>query len=157
VRAHRPSQVLSAVSTVVKGHRKSAAAVAAAAVCVALLTFLGLRSGRQPEAPPPVADKVAAVLRPALTPLSAVEVTVRTTPPGAEIFDESGRSLGLTPRTLSLPPGGTRTVRFERQGYRTVDEEVRADAPGGLVNVVMQESSNRAKKRQSRATSRSRR
>jgi hypothetical protein len=98
-----------------------------------------------------VADKVAGVLRPALTPLSAVEVTVRTTPPGAEIFDEGGHSQGLTPRTLSLAPGGTTTVRFERHGYRTMDGEVRADAPGGLVNVVM-EAATRAKKRQSRAT-----
>ena len=156
VRAHRPSQMLSAVRTVVKGHRRASAAVAVAAVCVALLTWMGLRGGRQAASPPPTADKVAAVLRPALTPLSAVEVMVRTTPPGAEIFDESGRSLGITPRALSLPLGGTKTVRFEREGYRTMDEEVRADAQGGLVNVVM-ESAARAKKRQSRANSRSRR
>jgi hypothetical protein len=99
---------------------------------------------------------MAAVVRPALTPLAAVEVLVRSTPPGAEIFDESGRSLGVTPRTLSLPPGGAKTVRLERPGYRTIDEEVRADAPGGEVEVVL-EPTSRAKKRQSRATSRARR
>jgi serine/threonine protein kinase len=156
VRAHRPSQMLSSVRTVVKSHRRAAAVIAAAAVGVALLTWMGLRSGREASAPPPPADKLAAVLRPALTPLSAVEVMVRSTPPGAEIFDESGRRLGVTPRALSLPAGGTRTVRFERAGYRPMDEEVRADAPGGQVDVVL-EPAARAKKRQSRATSRSRR
>ena len=41
VRAHRPSQMLSAVRTVVKGHRRATTAIAVAAVCVALLTWHG--------------------------------------------------------------------------------------------------------------------
>jgi eukaryotic-like serine/threonine-protein kinase len=155
VRAHRPSQMIGAVRTVVKGHRRATVAIAAAAVCVALLTWMGLRGGRQAAAPP-IMPPVTAVLRPALTPITAVEVLVRTTPPGAQIFDESGRNLGVTPRTLSLPPGGARTLRFERRGYRTIDGEVRADAPGGALEVVL-EPTSRAKKRQSRTTSHARR
>ena len=93
------------------GHR----AIAGAAVCVALLTWLGLRGGRRPR-PPTTPPQMAAVVRPALTPLSAVEVLVRSTPPGAQIFDESGRSLGVTPRTLSLPPGGAQDGALRTPG-----------------------------------------
>jgi hypothetical protein len=122
--------MIGAVRTVVKGHRRATAAIAAAAVCVALLTWMGLRGGRQAAAPP-ITPPVTAVLRPALTPLSAVEVVVRTTPPGAQIFDESGRNLGVTPARSRCRPEGRRRCAFERRGYRTVDGEVRADAPGG--------------------------
>jgi hypothetical protein len=149
VRAHRPSQMLGAVRTMMKVHRKAAVAVAIGAICVATLTWLGLRSSPSPAVQ---VAPVAAAMRPALIPLAAVEVVVQSAPPGAEIFDESGRSLGVTPHRLSLPPGGTKALRFERSGYLPMDELVRADARGGSVEVVL-EPVSRAKKRQSRATS----
>ena len=109
VRAHKPSQALAAVRELVGSKRKRSVVLASAVgamLFVGLLSWMALRGDRRAHVL--ASTKAAAEVRPALTPLPAVEVLVQSSPTGAEILDESGRSLGVTPRRLSLPAGGSK-------------------------------------------------
>ena len=53
--------------------------------------------------------------------------TVPSTPSGAEILDEAGRHIGVTPHDLVMPAGGERRVRFQKSGYHEVVRTFRAE------------------------------
>jgi tRNA A-37 threonylcarbamoyl transferase component Bud32 len=74
--------------------------------------------GRQaPGAPPVAAPNVAA------PPVAAPDVTVvlQSAPSGAEILDESGKRIGVTPYDLVVSPGGAQNVGFRKAGYKPVE------------------------------------
>jgi hypothetical protein len=134
VRAHRPSQVVSAVRNAFTARRRAMAA-GGGLVLVGLATWLGLRGGKQGSAN--VASAMAAA-RPALAPLPMAQVLLQSTPAGADVLDEAGQRLGVTPHTLTLPAAGSKRVRLQRAGYQPAEQVVvRGDAPGGAVDVVL--------------------
>jgi serine/threonine protein kinase len=53
-------------------------------------------------------------------------LTIRTTPPGAEVYVDNALQRGTTPLTISgLKPGTSYTVRLVRQGFEPVSQSVR--------------------------------
>ena len=53
-------------------------------------------------------------------------LTIRTTPPGAEVYVDDALQRGTTPLTISgLKPGTSYTVRLVRQGFEPVSQSVR--------------------------------
>jgi serine/threonine protein kinase len=144
----RPSQVLRAVRNVVTARRRAIAA-GGGLVLVGMGTWLGLRGGNEGNAR--VSSEVMAAVRPALAPLPVAQVLLQSTPAGAEVIDEAGRRLGITPHRLSVPATGSKRVRLMRSGYLPSDEVVvRGDAPGGAVDVVLQAAPRSKGKRPSR-------
>lgn len=90
------------------------------ALSLAVLVVLGslavaLLLRKTPTATPVVVSQPAVVV----TPLhKTVRWMLRTNPDGAEIFDESGKSLGLTPWTREQPSGtGSQTVFVRKAGF----------------------------------------
>jgi hypothetical protein len=58
------------------------------------------------------------------TPL--VTVLLQSIPSGAEIVDERGNAIGVTPHDLVIPAGGERRIRFQKVGFRPVDRRFQA-------------------------------
>jgi serine/threonine protein kinase len=66
---------------------------------------------------------------------TSVLVTFRSSPSGAWIVDGTGRTIGITPATLAVPPSHTAVAfRFEKGGYRTVTASA-IPAADGVVSV----------------------
>lgn len=57
---------------------------------------------------------------------TTVNVLLQSIPSGAEVFDDEGRSIGLTPRVLTVPAGGERQVRFRMNGFQPLERRFRA-------------------------------
>jgi serine/threonine protein kinase len=66
------------------------------------------------------------------------ELVVQSTPLPAQVFDDQGKLLGVTPHRLSLPPGGALKVQLRRPGYRAVDRVVQADAVDRTILVPLE-------------------
>jgi serine/threonine protein kinase len=81
---------------------------------------LGLGAYRLRHAlkPPPPVAPAQAILTPAPAPApTLVEVSLRSTPPGADIF-EGMTQIGTTPVQLNLPKEGLHALSFRLHGYR---------------------------------------
>jgi serine/threonine protein kinase len=153
VSAHRPSQMVAAVKTLAR--KPLAAALAASLVmAVALVTWLGARGDRRVQLP---AGAVAAAARPSVAPLPALaEIMVRSTPAEAEVIDESGSRLGVTPHRLSLPPGESKTILLRREGFQEAVETVTATTKASAIDVVLSPAPAARDKRKLRRSARSR-
>jgi len=64
-----------------------------------------------------VEEATAAMPAPVRTP-TLVTVLLQSVPSGAEILDEQGNAIGVTPHDLVLPSGDEREVRFRKPGFR---------------------------------------
>ena len=69
---------------------------------------------------------------------SRTELVVQSAPLQAEIFDENGTLLGVTPHRLSLAPGTSLKLRLKRPGYRPAERVVAADSPDRTVLVPLE-------------------
>jgi serine/threonine-protein kinase len=56
----------------------------------------------------------------------AVTVLLESVPGGAEILDDRGTALGVTPHSLTVPAGSERQVRFQKIGFRPLERHFRA-------------------------------
>ena len=131
--------------------RRRPRAVLLGGVSVAALAVTGVVTGLVPlvriaptPAPvPPPATQAAALLPaaipaaaarepPAPAPIPRLLVTLRTVPPGAEVFRGQDR-VGATPLEVEMEAGGEAEYRFARSGYRSVARRVRASE--GVVEV----------------------
>ena len=145
VSAHRPSQIVSTV----KDLARKPTALALAGVLLAVIgvwSWLGFRSDRQASmpvqmpagavaAPRPTAAVAAA--RPVVAPLPPSQITVRSTPGEAEVIDEAGQRLGVTPHRLLLPAGARKTIYLRRDGFRQATETVMASQAAAEIDVVL--------------------
>jgi serine/threonine protein kinase len=95
----------------------------AAGAAVATVLMGAVVATRRPAETPPVAAAPVVVRT---TPL--VTVQLQSIPSGAEIVDERGARLGLTPCELVLPAGAARQVRFQKAGFRPVERRFDAAA-----------------------------
>ncbi|HET6922546.1 MAG TPA: protein kinase, partial [Anaeromyxobacteraceae bacterium] len=124
----------------------SAAAIAAVGVATGLVP-LGRPAptpiGTPPAAPTPpaVPASTAAGSPPFAASLPRLRVTLRSVPPGAEVF-HGGDWLGATPLEVELEPGGEAEYRFARSGYRSLARRVRASE--GVVEVRLARAEPRA-------------
>jgi eukaryotic-like serine/threonine-protein kinase len=84
----------------------------------------------------PVAE--ASVSAPAPAAPAPAELVVQSTPLPAQVFDDAGKLLGVTPHRLSLPSGGALKVQLRRPGYRTAERVVRADAVDRTILVPLE-------------------
>jgi eukaryotic-like serine/threonine-protein kinase len=93
--------------------RMLAGIAAVAALAAAVVVVVTLRGGRESVPPSPVAAQ------------GAVEVEIRSEPPGAQVLID-GAPTGLsTPAVLrNLRPGGVFEVRLDRPGYQTAVRKV---------------------------------
>jgi serine/threonine-protein kinase len=73
-----------------------------------------------PPAPPAPRPGTAAAA-------AMVTVLLQSTPSGADVLDEAGRRIGVTPHDLVVPAGGERRVRFQKSGYHEVVRTFRAE------------------------------
>ena len=147
VSAHRPSQVLSTVKGMMRGP-------VGASVACALLVGAGLASwvitreggGVAVEVPAAAVAAVPGAARPLVSPLPLAEVLVRSTPAAADVLDEGGQHLGVTPHRLALPSGGSKTIHIRREGYEQVTELVNAGDAGEIDVVLSPEPRSKAKR-----------
>jgi serine/threonine protein kinase len=100
-------------STSKAGGRMLAGIAGVAALAAAVVVVVTLRGGRESVPPSPVAAQ------------GAVEVEIRSEPPGAQVLID-GAPTGLsTPAVLrNLRPGGVFEVRLDRPGYQTAVRKV---------------------------------
>jgi serine/threonine protein kinase len=66
------------------------------------------------------------------------ELVVQSSPLQAQVFDENGTLLGVTPHRLSLAPGTALKLRLQRPGYRTIERVVAADAPDRTILIPLE-------------------
>jgi serine/threonine-protein kinase len=130
----------------------SAAALAVVGVATGLVPLgRSLPVPAAPPAPSPVATP-AATLASAVPPAAPApvapsvprfRVTLRSVPPGVEVF-RGGHRLGATPLDVELDAGGEAEYRFARSGYRSLERRVRAGE--GMVEVRLAKAERRARK-----------
>ncbi len=106
-----------------------ALAVALGAAGVGTSVVAGRRPAPAPPVPPPTSSPspgpAANPKPPAAPPAPRLRVTLRSVPPGAEVFQ--GRDLvGETPVEVELDPGAEAEYRFARSGYRSLERLVHA-------------------------------
>ncbi len=65
------------------------------------------------------------------------ELVVQSSPLAAEVFDEQGTRLGVTPHRLKLAPGTSLKVRLQRAGYLPAERVVSADSPERTIVVPL--------------------
>ena len=80
------------------------------------------------------------------------ELVVQSSPLQAEIFDENGTLLGVTPHRLSLAPGTALKLRLKRPGYRPAERVVAADSPDRTVLVPLELESPTPARSRARST-----
>jgi serine/threonine protein kinase len=131
--------------------------IAATLLTGALVATAKLRHGPPPPqpvgtaavqgAPPPSAGMAPA-------PAPTVTVLLQSVPSGAEIVDEKGAPIGLTPHDLVMPAGGERQVRFQKPGFRPVERRFRARTDS-VIAVRLEADPARSRSRTARARSES--
>jgi serine/threonine-protein kinase len=109
-----------------------AGTIAAAAIVGAIVLA---RSGRAPAGGATETAAAAAPAAPALPPPAPaarpaplVTVLLQSIPSGADVVDEHGEPIGVTPHDLMLPAGGERVVRFQKPGFKPVERRLVARA-----------------------------
>ena len=103
--------------------KQRALLVGTAALVMGLVSWLVLSASRQG----PVAEASAVIEPTVVQQAGHTELVVQSTPLAAEVFDEKGTRLGVTPHRLTLEPGTSVKVRLKRPGYRAAERVVSAD------------------------------
>jgi eukaryotic-like serine/threonine-protein kinase len=106
---------------------------AAAVVVVALGAWQLVTAARRGPGATALPVAQARAAQPALA-----DLVVQSTPLAAEVFDEAGTRLGVTPYRLSLAPGTALKLRLQRAGYRPVERLISAESPERTILVPLE-------------------
>jgi serine/threonine-protein kinase len=117
----RPIALGTVAATLLTGALVATAKLRHASPAAAVVPAAPTAPAADPPPPPPTLPAATA------TAAATVTVLLQSTPSGAEILDEAGRTIGVTPHDLVIPPGGERRVRFQKSGYRGVVRTFRAE------------------------------
>jgi eukaryotic-like serine/threonine-protein kinase len=131
---------------VTRGSRRRRLLLAGGAVALlGLGGWLALSSDR----PGAIAVEASAVAEAKAAPPAEIpDLVVQSSPLAAEVYDDRGKLLGVTPHRLSLAPGTTVKLRLQRSGYRATERVVRADSPERTILVPLDpEPTSRSAKR----------
>ena len=106
--------------------RRQAVVVGAVTLGLALGVWL-VASGSRPSAVANASAEPAIAAGFEVAPGPA-ELVVQSSPLAAQIFDETGALLGVTPHRLSLARGTSMKLRLQRPGYRPAERVIQADS-----------------------------
>ena len=123
-----------------RGRRQALVAGAVALTALGLGAWLMLA----PRRPTGIAA-ASAVSAPAAPAPGTTDLVVQSTPLAAEVFDEKGNRLGVTPHRLSLAAGTSLKVRLQRAGFRPAERVVHADAIERTILVPLEPEGERPK------------
>jgi serine/threonine-protein kinase len=129
--------------------RRQAVVVGAVSLALALGVWLVASGSRQSAVATASAQPATAAGSEAAT--GPAELVVQSSPLAAQIFDESGALLGVTPHRLSLARGTSMKLRLQRPGYRPAERVIQADSVERTILVPLEaEVPARGKKRPDR-------